>query len=43
MNTFLVIMRNAVIITASLALFAAAGVAISTWFARQTHEPQDPH
>ncbi|HEX7001777.1 MAG TPA: hypothetical protein VF164_08780 [Trueperaceae bacterium] len=39
METFLVIMRNALIITGSLALFAAAGVAVATWFARQTHEP----
>ncbi|HLV13207.1 MAG TPA: hypothetical protein VKY42_12220 [Trueperaceae bacterium] len=39
METFLVIMRNAIIITASLAAFAAAGVAIATWLAKHTHEP----
>jgi len=38
-ETFIVIMRNALIITASLVLFATAGVALATWFARQTHEP----
>lgn len=39
METFIVIIRNALIITGSLVLFAAAGVAMATWFARQTHEP----
>ncbi len=39
METFLVIGRNAVIITVALTAFAAAGVAIATWFARHTHEP----
>src|SRR5690606_14342849 len=38
-ETFLVIGRNAVIITVALTAFAAAGVAIATWFARHTHEP----
>jgi fumarate reductase subunit C len=38
-ETFLPIIRNAVIILASLAALAAAGVAIGTWFARHTHEP----
>ncbi len=39
METFLVIGRNAVIITLALTLFAAAGVGIAVWFARNTHEP----
>ncbi len=39
MESFLPIARNAVIIVVSLALFAAAGVAVGTWFARHTHEP----
>ena len=39
METFLVIMRNAVIIMLSLSLFAAAGVAFETWFSDNSYEP----
>ncbi len=39
MDTFLVIMRNAIIILLSLTVFAAAGVGIGTFFSDNSYEP----
>ena len=39
MDTFLVIMRNAIIILLALTVFAGAGVALGTWFSDNSYEP----
>lgn len=38
MEAYAIIARNSVLIVIGITVFAAIGVAVATWFAKNTHE-----